>query len=130
MGRDHFLDGTHCLSRSRPRRLRIGDLMVAVAITALGLTAVCLPELTGGERLFLGAFALAFLGLQCAQWGVASIPVTGARPGMTILLGVLSSLMALSMFIFLIILGLVFPQGAALLSVMMLILVVYLTTWD
>ena len=48
---------------------------------------------------------------------------------MTVLLGVLSSLMALSMFMFLIILGLVFPQGAAILSVMMLIQVVHLTTW-
>jgi hypothetical protein len=129
MGHDHFLDGTPWLSRPRRRRLRIGDLMVVVAMTALGLTAVCLPELTGGERFLLGALALAFLGLQWAQWGLASIPVANSRPRMTILLGVLSSLMALSMFIFLIILGLAFPQGAALLSVMMLILVVYLTTW-
>jgi hypothetical protein len=34
------------------------------------------------------------------------------------------------MFISLVVLGLVFPQGAALLSLMMLIFVVYLTTWD
>ena len=53
-----------------------------------------------------------------------------SRPGVVMLLGVLSSLMALAMFVFLVILGLVFPQGAALLSVMMLLLVVYQTTWD
>jgi hypothetical protein len=34
------------------------------------------------------------------------------------------------MFVCLILLGLVFPQGAALLSVMMLLQVVYLTTWE
>lgn len=45
-------------------------------------------------------------------------------------MGVLSSFLALSMFVFLVILGLVFPQGAALLSVMILIQVMYLTTWD
>ena len=44
--------------------------------------------------------------------------------------GVFSSLMALLMFVCLFLLGLVFPQGAALLSVMMLLQVVYLTTWE
>ena len=46
------------------------------AMTAIGLSAISLPDLTGGERLFLGVFALAFLGLLWAQWGLASIPAS------------------------------------------------------
>ena len=45
-------------------------------------------------------------------------------------LGIISSFVAVAMFIAIVILGLVFPQGAALLSVLILIQVVYLTTWD
>jgi hypothetical protein len=48
----------------------------------------------------------------------------------SIFIGVISSVMALSMFVYPILLGLIFPQGAALLSVMMLLEVVYLTTWE
>jgi hypothetical protein len=104
--------------------------MVAVAMTAIGLSAISLPDQTGGERLFLGVVAVAFLGLLWAQWRIASIPAARARPGVSIFVGGLSSIMAISMFICLILLGLAFPQGAALLSVMMLLQVVYLTTWD
>jgi hypothetical protein len=105
-------------------------MMVVVAMTAIGLSAISLPDLTGGERLFLGVVAVAFLGLLWAQWGIASIPASRARPGVSIFVGVVSSLMALLMFVCLFLLGLVFPQGAALLSVMMLLQVVYLTTWE
>jgi hypothetical protein len=104
--------------------------MVAVAVTAIGLSVVSLSDLTGRERLFLGVVVVIFLGLLCAQWGLASIPVARARPGLSLFLGIVSSIMALSMFICLVLLGLVFPQGAALLSVMMLLQVVYLTTWE
>jgi hypothetical protein len=130
MGRDHFLEGTDRLARSRRRRLRIGDLMVAVVMTAIGLSAISLPGQSGSERLFLAAITLTFLALQWAQWGLASTPTHRSRPGMTIILGIISTFLALAMFVVLIILGLVFPQGAALLSVMILIQVVYLTTWD
>jgi hypothetical protein len=130
MGREDFFEGIHWLARSRRRRFRIGDLMVAVAMTAIGLSAISLPDLAGGERLFLGVLAVVFMGLLWAQWGLASIPAVRTRPGVSILVGVVSSLMALSMFVCLILLGLVFPQGAALLSVMMLVQVVYLTTWE
>ena len=46
------------------------------------------------------------------------------------ILGVLSCILACSMFVSLVILGLIIPQGAALLGVAMLLLVVYMTTWD
>jgi hypothetical protein len=130
MGSENLFEGIHWLVRHRRRRFRIGDLMVAIAMTAIGFSAVSLPGLTGGERLLLGVVAVAFLGLLWAQWGLASIPSVRARPSVSVLVGVISSLMALSMFVCLVLLGLVYPQGAALLSVMMLLQVVYLTTWE
>jgi hypothetical protein len=130
MGREHLFESIHWLARSRRRRFRIGDLMVAVAMTAIGLSAISLPDLTGGQRLFLGVLAVVFLGLLWAQWRLASIPAARTRPGVSIFVGVVAALMALSIFVCLILLGLVFPQGAALLSVMMLLQVVYLTTWE
>jgi hypothetical protein len=125
-----FLDETNWLLRTRRRRFRIGDLMVGVAVAAIGLSAISLPGLAVGERLFLGAITLAFLGLQWIQWGLASVRASRSWPGKTVLVGILSSFLAVAMFVMLFILGLVFPQGAALLSVMILIQVVYLTTWD
>ncbi len=68
-----FFDGTPWTLRLRCRRLRIGDMMVAVGMTALGFAAVSLPELTGGARLFLGAICTSCLGLLRAQWALASI---------------------------------------------------------
>jgi hypothetical protein len=130
MRREDFFEVMHCLARSRRRQFRIGDLMVVVVMTAVGLTAISGPDLAGGERLFLAVVAVGFLGLLWAQWGVASIPTTRARSGINVLLGVVSSLMALSMFVCLILLGLVFPQGVAVLSVLMLFQVVYMTTWE
>ena len=127
---EDFSGGTPWLARSRRRRFRIGDLMVAVAMTAIGLSAICLPDLTGGERLLLGVLAVVFLGLLWTQWRLAGIPGGRAQAGVSIFVAVVSSLMALSMFVCLFVLGLVFPQGAALLSVMMLLQVVYLTTWE
>jgi hypothetical protein len=128
MDTNYSFDGTPWPLHSRGRRLRIGDLMAAVVIVALGLAAVSLPEVTGGARWLLGAFALFCLGMLWAQWWLASIPT--ARPAITALLGALASIIALSMFASLVVLWFAFPQAAALLSVMMLILVVYLPTWD
>jgi hypothetical protein len=130
MRQEPFFDGPDWLLRGRRRRFRIGDLMVGVAVVAIGLSVISLPSLTGGERLFLGAITLAFLGLLWIQWGLASVRASRSWAGKTVLLGILSSFLAVAMFVMLFILGLAFPQGAALLSVMILIQVVYLTTWD
>ncbi len=114
--REHdFFDGRHWLARPRRRRFGIGDLMIAIAITALALAAVSPPDLSDGERLFIAAFALAFLTLLWGQWALAGMPFDRARSGLRLFVGVVSSLVALSMFICLTLLGLVFPQGAALL---------------
>ncbi len=104
--------------------------MVAVAVAAIGLSAISLPDQSDHERLVLGTVTLGFLALQWAQWGLASTSAGRSRPALTTTLGVISALLAMAMFVSLIILGLVFPLGAALLSVMFLIQVVYLTTWD
>ena len=57
--------------RSRRRRVRIGDLMVAVAMTAIGLSVIAVPDLTGVEKRTVGMVAVARLALQWAQWGLA-----------------------------------------------------------
>jgi hypothetical protein len=130
MGQHQVLDGPRFRMRSSRRRFRIADLLVGVAMTAIGLSAIGLPDLTGRERSFLGLFATAFLAMLWAQWAVASMPRTVARPALDLVVGLLSALMALSMFVCLILVALVFPQAAALLSIMMLLQVVYLTTWE
>jgi hypothetical protein len=128
MQREHFFDGTPWPLSSRRRRLRVGDMMAAVFMTSLGLAAVSLPELASGQRLFLGAVAISCLGLLWTQWTLASIPDT--RPAVTTVVGALSAIIALSVFVGLVVLWFVFPQPAGLFSVMMLVLVVHLATWD
>jgi hypothetical protein len=127
MGNEHFVDETPWLLPYRRRRLRIGDMMAAVVVTAVGLAAVSLPGLAGGARCFIGAFALLYVGLQWAQWGLASIRTS--EPLITLLLGAVSSITAISMIIGLVGLSLVFPQVAALFSVMLLVLVLHQATW-
>jgi hypothetical protein len=117
------------VSSARRRRLRIGDLMVAVVLTALAISTVTVVELVGHKWL-MGTFTFVFLGLLVAQRGIASISCRRFRPAIDTLLGVLSCVLALSMFVSLVVLGLIIPQGAALISVAMLLLVVYMTTWD
>src|SRR5262249_5187829 len=121
-------DGSPWPLNSRPRRLRIGDMMAGLVMAALVLAAVSPPELAGGTRWLLGAFALSCLGLLWTQWKLASVPVV--RPALTASIGALASIIALATFVSLVALWFIFPSAAALLSVMMLILVVYLTTWD
>jgi hypothetical protein len=128
MGGEHFLDEAHWPLHSRRRRLRIGDMMAAVIMTAVGLAVVSRPELPGSAKATVGAFVALCLGLEWAQWGLASISAT--QPAKKALLGTLSSIIAMSIVVGLVFLGLVYPQVAALLVVMMLILVVHLATWD
>ncbi len=128
MKRREFFHGLPCLEHLPHRGFRIGNIMIGIAVTAVGLSSISRPDLTGRERLFLGMFTVAFLGLLWAQWGVASMSCIAARPVLGAVVGFVSALMALSMFVCLILLGLFFPQAAALLSVTMLLQVLYLTT--
>ncbi len=130
MAHDGFHEGPNWLLSSRRRRLRIGDLMVAVVMTAIGLSAIMHSDMTARSTLLLALFAVGFLALLWAQWGLANISPKRPQTLWVASRGILSSILALAMFVVLIVVGLVVPQAAALLSVMMLIQVVYLTTWD
>src|SRR5437016_275087 len=98
MGRDQLLDEFDWLSISRPRRLTIGDLMVGVALAALGscvLAVMLRSQWNDGQRAAFGILTLIVLGFQVAQWGLASIPVRRPRSGMNTLLGIVSSCLAM-----------------------------------
>jgi hypothetical protein len=124
----HVLGPKWVLS-TRRRQVRIGDLMVAVALTSLGISTVTVVEQTG-DKWLMGTFTLAFLVLLVGQRGIARVPLHKFRPAIHTFLAMLSCVVACSMFVALVFLGLIIPQGAALLSVAMLLFVVYLTTWD
>jgi hypothetical protein len=130
MGLDDLFNTKRSLVRSRTRQVRIGDLLFGVVMTALGLSALNGSDLAGRDRLLLGLFAISFFALVGAQWALAGVGRTRARPVMDAAVGVLSALMALSMFTCLVFVGIFFPHVAALLSVMLLLQVVYLITWE
>jgi hypothetical protein len=121
--------GPKLVLSARRRRLRLGDLMVAVALVALAVSTVTVVELTS-DKWIMATFTFAFLGLLIGLRGIAGISGRRFRPAIDAFVGVLSCVMACSMFVSLVILALIIPQGAALLSVAMLLLVVYMTTWD
>jgi hypothetical protein len=132
MGREHLLDESNWLLLPRRRRFRIGDLMVVVALTAVALSVGSLSSLSNlpsDLRPVFGVLALVFLGLQVGLWRIASIPPGRVPWGMTAIFCVVF-LMALLMFACLIILGLIFPEGLALVIGAMVVLAIYLTTWD
>jgi hypothetical protein len=130
MGRDHLLDESKWLLLSRRRRFRIGDLMVAVALTGVVLSVGSICDPTGDRRLGPGVLALVSLGLQVALWRIASIPPHRDRPALNALFCTLSFLTALLMIACLIVLALIFPEGLTLVVGAIIVLAIYLTTWD
>jgi hypothetical protein len=133
MGHDPRLEPFPWHPVSRARRLTIGDLMVGVALAALGcgMVAVALrSSSSGGELAAFGVLTLFVFGLYAGQWALASIPARRLRPGIDTLRGVICYALAMATYVGLFILALAFPQGAALVVVTMLVLLVYQTTWD
>jgi hypothetical protein len=130
MGPNDVFSGDGLPARLRPRRVRIADLLFGVAVIAIGLSMLSEPKLSLGQRLFVGLFALVFLGLLGAQWALAGITRTLTRPMISALVGILAAVMALALFTCLFVVGLFFPRIAALLSVVALLQVLYLITWD
>jgi hypothetical protein len=130
MGDQHFVPEPRWVLSPHRRRLTIGDVMVVIALAAIGFSTVALPAPSIREKQFLGTFNLGFLGLLFAQWGIAGIPGRRSGPAVHVFLGVLSCSMSLFMFVSLVVLGLIIPQGAAFIGVEALLLVVYLTTWN
>jgi hypothetical protein len=90
---------------ARRRRLRLGNLMVAVALVALRVSTVTVVEPASDKRI-MGIFTFAFLGLLVGQRGLARISCRRFRPAIDAMLGVLSCVITCSMFVSLVILGL------------------------
>jgi hypothetical protein len=133
MGRERQLDEFRWLSIARPRRMMIGDLMVAVAVAALAcltLRATLHSQLSGGDQAAFGFLVLVLFALQAVQWKLGSIPGGALESARSTLLGIASYLVGITMFVCLFILACVFAEGAAFVVVTLLIVVVYLTTWD
>ncbi len=133
MGREQPLDDFRWLTISRPRRLLVGDLMVGVAVAALAsltLTATLRSELSNGDRAAFGMLVLVLFGLQAAQWRLGSIRIGGLESMKGTLLGIASYLVGMTMFVCLFILACVFAEGAVFVMFALIILVVYLTSWD
>jgi hypothetical protein len=120
---------------SRPRRLTIGDLMFVVALAALGvctITRIVDSTLTGDEQIVFVIAVTIPIALQATQWRIANLAArrARARSKTASLLDALAVLVAFLTFVCLFIIAVAFPQGAALVVVTMLVLVVYRATWD
>jgi hypothetical protein len=126
-----MVDGLPLLSR--PRRFALRDLMLTVALAALGMTVITLvdrSDIKPGERpAFCGIVAIAFFCLYC-QWPISRVRARDERSWTSAIPGVLSMLLATGTLICLVIVSTRFPEASALLMVMMVILVFYLTSWD
>jgi hypothetical protein len=87
---------------SRPRRFSIVDLMVAVALAALGMTLVTLvdrSELKADERSaydFIAALAL--LSLYC-QWPLSSLRASDQHSWLSAILGIFPMFLAVASFV-------------------------------
>ena len=133
MGRDQWLEDFPWFVLSPPRRVTIGDLMAGVVLAALGsaLWAVALHSpWRDDQRAAFGILTLIVLGLQGAQWGLAGIKTRRPRPALETLLGFLSYFLAMVTYVCLFVLAAGFPEGAGLVVITMLVLVIYRTTWD
>jgi hypothetical protein len=118
---------------SRPRRFRIADAMAAVGLTAIGMalfTAVDRSGFDPGVRSAFGiAATLALVSLPC-QWSLASLRAGGRHSWASAFLGLAAALLAIVTVVCVGILAVALAEGAALLVLMLLTLVVYMTTWD
>jgi hypothetical protein len=126
-----MVDGLPLLSR--PRRFAVRDLMLTVAFAALGMTVITLvdrSDLKPGERpAFCVIVAIAFFCLYC-QWPISRVRAGDERALASAIPGVFSMLLATATLICLIVVSARFPEASALLMLMMVILVFYLTSWD
>jgi hypothetical protein len=125
------IDGLPLLSR--PRRFSIADLMAAVGLAALGMTLATMvvrSEFAPGERSVLGVVAATALASLACQWPLSSLRASDRHSWPSALLGITAVLLAIVTVICVGILAVALAEGAALLFLMLLTMVVYLTTWD
>ncbi len=133
MAHEQPVDEFRWLSIGRRRRMSIGDLMVGVAVTALAcltVTVTLRSSLGNAEKAGFGLLVLALFALQTAQWKLSGIRAGGLESRLSTLLGILSYMVGMTTFAGVFILACVFAEGAAYVVVTMLVLIVYLTTWD
>jgi hypothetical protein len=133
MGDEHPVDDYRWLWTARPRRLNLGDLMFGVAMSALGcfaLTLVLRAELSDGLRAAFGFVTLLLFAMQAAQWRLGGIPVRDPRSVRHLLLGIASYVLAMAMFVALLALAALFPDGAALVVLALVVTAIYLSTWE
>jgi hypothetical protein len=133
MAHEQPVDEFRWLSISRRRRLSIGDLMVGVAVTALAcltVTVTLRSSLSKGDRVAFSLLVVILFALQTAQWKLSGIRAGGLESALSTLLGILSYMVGMTTFVGVFILACVFAEGAAYVVVTMLVLIVYLTTWD
>jgi peptidoglycan/LPS O-acetylase OafA/YrhL len=133
MGDEHPVDDYRWLWTARPRRLNLGDLMFGVVLAALGsfaLTLVLRSELSDQGRAGFGALTLLLFAMQAAQWRLGGVPVRDPRSASSVALGVASYLIAMIMFVDLLGLAALFPDGAALVVIVLIVMAIYLSTWE
>jgi hypothetical protein len=133
MGHEHPVDDYRWLWTARPRRLNLGDLMFGVALAALGCCALALvfrSGLSDGLRAAFGAVTLLLFAMQAAQWRLGGIPASDPRSGRHLLLGLASYVLAMAMFVSLLVLAALFPDGAALVILALIVTAIYLSTWE
>jgi peptidoglycan/LPS O-acetylase OafA/YrhL len=130
---EHPVDDYRWLWTVRPRRLNLGDLMFGVALAALGCCALALvlrSELSDERRAGFGVLTLLLFAMQAAQWRLGGVPVRDPRSNRSVALGIVSYLIAMVMFVVLVGLGALFPDGAALVVIAMIVTAIYLSTWE
>jgi hypothetical protein len=133
MGHHHPVDDDRWLWTARPRRRNLGDLMFGVALAALGSCALALvlrSGLSDGLRAAFGAGTLLLFAMQAAQWRLGGIPASDPRSGRHLLGGIASYLLAMAMFASLLVLAALFPDGAALVVLALVVTAIYLSTWE
>ena len=127
------VDDYRWLWTARPRRLNLGDLMFGVALAALGSAAMALVLRSGlgdGLRAAFGLVTVLLFAMQAAQWRLGGIPIQDPRSGRYLLLGIASYLLAMAMFVALLALAAIFPDGAALVVLALVLVAIYLSTWE
>src|SRR4051794_33976706 len=127
------VDDYRWLWTARPRRLNLGDLLFGVGLAAPGCGALALvlrSELSDARRAGFGVLALFLFAMQAAQWRLGGVPLRDPHSGGSVAPGVASYLIAMAMFAGLLGLAALSPDGAALVVLMLIVMAIYLSTWE
>jgi hypothetical protein len=133
MEQERPVDDYRWLWTVRSRRLNLGDLIFVVALAALGCFALVLlfrSELSDARRAAFGAVVLLLFAMQAAQWRLGGLPAVDPRSRRELMLGIASYLLAMAMFVLLLAMAALFPDGAALVVLALVAVALYLSTWE